>query len=75
MLQIELEVAEKNWHEILKIALQGKEVLITREQRPVLRLIRIAEQAERCRQLGSARGLITMRENFDEPLVDFQECL
>jgi antitoxin (DNA-binding transcriptional repressor) of toxin-antitoxin stability system len=75
MRQVELDEAEKNWRKVLESALQGEEVLITRGQRPVLRLVRILEQEELYRQPGSARGLIGMRDNFDEPLADFQEYM
>jgi prevent-host-death family protein len=75
MRQVELDEAKKNWRKVLESALQGEEVLITRKQRPVLRLIRIPEQEEPYRQAGSAKGLIQMRADFDEPLADFQEYM
>jgi prevent-host-death family protein len=75
MRQVELDEAKKNWRKVLESALQGEEVLITRKQRPVLRLIRIPERDEPYRQPGSARGLIRMREDFDEVLADFQEYM
>jgi antitoxin (DNA-binding transcriptional repressor) of toxin-antitoxin stability system len=75
MRHVELDEAKKDWRKVLESALQGEEVLITREQRPVLRLIRIPEQEEPYRQSGSAKGLIRMREDFDEPLTDFQEYM
>ena len=75
MRHIELDEAKKNWQKVLESALQGEEVLITRRQRPVLRLIRIPEQEEPYRQPVSAKGLIQIREDFDEPLADFQEYM
>jgi antitoxin (DNA-binding transcriptional repressor) of toxin-antitoxin stability system len=73
MRNVELDEAKKNWHEVLESALQGEEVLITQKQRPVLSVSRIAEEDEPCREPGSAKGLIRMREDFDEPLPDFEE--
>ncbi len=75
MRHVELDEAKKNWGEILENALQGEEVLITRKERPVLRVIRIPEEEQPCRRPGSAKGLIRMREDFDEPLADFQEYM
>jgi antitoxin (DNA-binding transcriptional repressor) of toxin-antitoxin stability system len=72
MRQVELDEARKNWRKLLESALRGEEVLITQEHRPVLKLIRIPEQERPYRQPGSAKGLIRMREDFDEPLADFQ---
>jgi antitoxin (DNA-binding transcriptional repressor) of toxin-antitoxin stability system len=73
MLHVELEEAKSKWSAILESALQGEEVLITRNLEPLLRLIRIRQESGTYRQPGSARGLIQMREDFDEPLVDCQE--
>ena len=75
MRQVELDEAEKNWHNVLESALHGEEVLFTLGQRPVLRLVRIPEQEGPYRQPGSAKGLIGMKENFDEPLADFREYM
>jgi len=72
MRHVELDEAKKNWRKVLESALQGEEVLITRKQRPVLRLVRIPEEEQPYRQPGSAKGLVRMREDFDEPLADFQ---
>lgn len=44
MRQVDLDEAEKNWHNVVESALQREEVLITRGQRAVLRLVRILEQ-------------------------------
>ena len=33
------------------------------------------EKPKRKRQFGSARGLIAMADDFDEPLADFQEYM
>jgi antitoxin (DNA-binding transcriptional repressor) of toxin-antitoxin stability system len=72
MLHIELEEARKKWPEILEGVLQGEDVLITRNLKPLLKLVRVHDHVETYRQHGSAKGLIRMREDFDEPLADFQ---
>jgi antitoxin (DNA-binding transcriptional repressor) of toxin-antitoxin stability system len=73
MLHVALEDAKSNWPALLESALQGEEVLITGNPEPSLKLSHIRRESGTYRQPGSARGLIRMREGFDEPLVDFQE--
>ena len=50
----------------------GGEVVITKDEQPVARLVGYRQQTGK-RQLGTARGLITIAEDFDEPLEDFAE--
>ena len=52
----------------------GGEVVITKDNHPVAKLVGYPQQAGK-RQLGTARGLITIAEDFDEPLEDFSEYM
>jgi prevent-host-death family protein len=47
----------------------GEEIVIAKAGRPVARLVAVAEQPER-RTPGSARGLISLSPDFDEPLPE-----
>lgn len=51
--------------------MSGTEVVITKGARPVAKLVAIAEKPTR--QFGSAKGLIHIAEDLDEPLEDFRE--
>ena len=53
------------------VALGGEEVVITQNDQPVLKLIRVIAPKVR-RKAGSAKGLITMASDFDAPLEDFR---
>ena len=53
-------------------ALKGEEVVITREERPVAKIVGLPDDSGDLK-LGSAKGLITFSEDFDEPLEDFEE--
>ncbi len=70
MYQIELEKEKAQIASLLQTALAGEEVVITQNERPVLKLIPISATKSR-RRSGSAKGLITMSDDFDEPLEDF----
>jgi antitoxin (DNA-binding transcriptional repressor) of toxin-antitoxin stability system len=74
MYQIELEKAKTQIASLLQIALNGEEIIITQNDQPILKLVSISNTKPR-RQSGSAKGLITMSEDFDEPLEDFAEYM
>lgn len=74
MYQIDLEKAKAQIESLIQTALAGEEVVITRNEQPILKLISISPVKSR-RQSGSARGLITMSDDFNEPLEDFAEYM
>jgi antitoxin (DNA-binding transcriptional repressor) of toxin-antitoxin stability system len=75
MYQIELEKAKAEIESLLQTALEGEEIVITHNEQPVLKLVPIATAKARRRRSGSAKGLITMSDDFDEPLEDFAEYM
>ena len=71
MHHIELNEAKRQLGEIIDVALSGEEVLITQDDQPVLKLVRVVKPTGR-RKAGSAKGLIKLSNDFDAPLDDFQ---
>ena len=71
MHQIDLNEAKRHLVDIIDVALGGEEVVITQDDQPVLKLVRVAAPKAR-RKAGSAKGLITMAGDFDAPLEDFR---
>lgn len=55
--------------ELLSIALEGNEIIITENKRPVARLIPITS-SRRSRMAGLSRGEVWMSEDFDEALPE-----
>ena len=74
MQQIDIDNAKICLDRLFQSALNGEEVVITQNDQPVLKLVRIAQPQKR-RQSGSAKGLITMSDDFDQPLEDFREYM
>ena len=74
MHRIELEKAKSQMEALLQAALDGEEVIITRDAKPVVKLVPISKSNGR-RTAGTAKGMISMTEDFDEPLEDFREYL
>lgn len=68
---INLENEERPLGELVEQTLGGTEIVITKNDRPVARLIAIPPRMPR--RFGSARGLIEIGSDFDEPLQDFRD--
>ena len=71
MHHIELSEAKRQLGDIIDVALSGEEVLITQDDQPVLKLVRVIKPTGR-RKAGSAKGLIKLASDFDAPLDDFR---
>jgi len=68
---IEYDQAVDHLKELLEKASLGEEIVITRDHRPVVRLVPSEQPVSR--KFGSARGLLTVPDDFDEPLEDFAD--
>ena len=74
-LQVNIHEAKSQLSKLIQAALNGKEVIIARGNKPVVRLEALPE-ARIGRKIGNAKGLIlSMSEDFDEPLDDFAEYM
>lgn len=69
MLQVNLEEAKGRLLELINAVLKGETVLIIKDPQEIVQLVPAVPVARR--QFGSAKGLIVMADNFDEPLPDF----
>ena len=74
MQQVKVEEAKVRLPDLIDAAVNGEEVVITRDNQPVVRLVPVA-RAEPRPQFGSAKGLIEMSDDFDAPLDDFADYL
>lgn len=73
MQTIDLNQAKHHLPELVQQTIQGAEVIITQEGRPVVKLVAMAKQTQKQRRFGSAKGLFTMSADFNAPLEDFKE--
>ncbi|MEK6409412.1 MAG: DUF2281 domain-containing protein [Acidobacteriota bacterium] len=72
MYEIEVDKAKAQLERVLQTALDGEEVVVTKNQEAVLKLEPVP-RSNGPRKAGSAKGLVSMAEDFDEPLEDFKE--
>ena len=73
MHQVELENARDRLDQLVEEAIDGQEVVITRDHRPLVRLVAAESSPPRQRRFGSARGMFEIKDGFDEPLEDFSD--
>jgi antitoxin (DNA-binding transcriptional repressor) of toxin-antitoxin stability system len=69
---VTVEEAQARLPDLIAAALRGEDVVIEQAQRPAVRLTPVGTQTPRPR-FGSARGLLTVPEDFDAPLDDFRD--
>ena len=76
MQQINLAEASKYLPDLIEAAINGKEIVITKDNQPVVKLVPVPPpKKRRPAKAGSAKGLIEISEDFDEPLEDFKEYM
>ena len=68
-----IEEAQSRLHELLESAHLGEEILIAGESGRAMKLLPASVDGEKPLKAGSAKGLIKMAEDFDAPLVEFDE--
>lgn len=73
MPQFNIADAKSRFSELIQKALTGEDVVIARDNKPILKLVPVTDR-KRTRQPGSARGkILYIAPDFDEQLDDFAE--
>ena len=74
MSEVEVKQAIPKIEELIQLALSGEEVILTENNQPMVKLVPIQPHlTQRSPLFGSDKGVISMSEDFDEPLEDFDE--
>ncbi len=74
MQQVALKEAETRLAELIEMAAVGEDVVITRDDGSGFKIIPFPHEKP-YPKFGSAKGLIEMSDDFDEPLEDFEEYM
>lgn len=75
---VRLEDAVNSLALLIQKVLKGEEVFITENQKPIVKLVSVSNAPAKPKKLikaGSAKGLIKIAADFDEPLEDFREYM
>jgi antitoxin (DNA-binding transcriptional repressor) of toxin-antitoxin stability system len=73
-MQVSLIEAAASLSELVQASINGEEVILLDGDRPAIKFTPIAS-AKQDRQPGSAKRLIWMSDDFDEPLEDMKEYM
>jgi antitoxin (DNA-binding transcriptional repressor) of toxin-antitoxin stability system len=75
ILQVNIHEAKTQLSKLIQAAINGKQVIIARGNKPVVRL-EVLPEAKCKREIGHAKGLVLMMaDDFDEPIDDFKEYM
>jgi prevent-host-death family protein len=74
---VEIEQASVCFPNLITKTIEGDEIVITKNGKPVVKFVAIPDRKKKRkkRMFGSARGLIKIAPDFDEPLEDFKEYM
>ena len=73
---VTLEEAQAQFANLIEQLRPGEEILITRDNEPVAKLVAQAKTSRPPRQLGTMRGTVLyMAPDFDAPLEEFKEYM
>ncbi|NJL84685.1 MAG: type II toxin-antitoxin system Phd/YefM family antitoxin [Chloroflexaceae bacterium] len=70
---IDINQALPHISKLLERASAGEEIVITKNNRPMVKLVSPQTLSTRPPLFGCDRDLIAMSDDFDEPLEDFQD--
>lgn len=72
----EVKLKEENLElvNLVEAAIRGEEIVITKSEDLIVKLIPV-EIKKKNRKAGSAKGMLKIAENFDEPLEEFSEYM
>lgn len=74
MQKVKLDEAQRRLPELVEVAARGEEVVISRGDGADFRLVPVIASGAP-RRGGGARGLITVPDDFDDPLADFESYM
>lgn len=74
MQKINIDEAVQNLYALIDAAISGEEILIVKDEQSIVKLTPVSV-AKRRPLLGSAKEFITISEDFNKPLEEFNDFL
>ena len=72
---IDINQALPQMLKLIEIASTGEEIIITKNNQPLVKLLSVQPLLKRPPLFGSDRDLISVTDDFDEPLEDFNDYM
>jgi antitoxin (DNA-binding transcriptional repressor) of toxin-antitoxin stability system len=69
MTRVTIDIAQKELPNLIEDVVLGGHVVITKNQKPVAEIVPVPNDRP-APQFGSAKGMISIRDDFDAPLED-----
>jgi prevent-host-death family protein len=73
MIKLNVYDAKTQLSRLIDAARRGEEVIIARDNKPMVRLVPIDGPGPSGRRIGSARGQIKIAEDFDAPIPGLED--
>ncbi len=70
-----VQEAQENFAKVIADLTPGSEVVITKDARPIAKIISTSAKVRQPRRPGSAKGKLIILAEDDEHLLDFQDYL
>lgn len=74
MQNIDINQAKQNFPALIEKIVSDGEVIITKNGQPVVKMVSL-KKTKKERKFGTAKGLIKMADDFDQPIDDFKEYM
>lgn len=74
MTHVDIKQAGEKFMDLMELVAKGNEIIIDKDKEPFAKLIPLKRTMGK-REFGSAKGMIIMADDFDDPLEDFQEYM
>ncbi|MFM7904366.1 MAG: type II toxin-antitoxin system Phd/YefM family antitoxin [Microcystis sp.] len=74
MMQLTVDEAKNQLSELLKAASKGEQVIIQNNEGQDFKIISLAPTVKHP-QYGSAKGIVKMLDNFDDPIEEFENYM
>ena len=73
-MNIPIEIAQKQLLDLINDVIHGKHIILTKGNEPIAELVPVNTK-QSLPVFGSAKGWFEMKDDFDEPLNDFEEYM
>lgn len=72
---IDINQALPQIHKLLENASNGEEIIITKNNQPMVKISSVKQINQRPSLFGSDKNIIAITDDFDEPLEDFNDYI
>jgi len=70
MTQVNIHEAKTNLSKLIDKVLKGESVVISKSNKPVVKLV-LVDELKTKRSIGTAKGVIKISDDFNEPIDEF----